>query len=202
MNRSLLPLALLFLSLAGCDLLAPPEEPDHVLMPLAVGNKWIGERTTYRNGAPVTTPDTLEVVAVEAIDGENWYRTNRGDLFINRANGLEMKTDMCDAIVSLYPTTAGESVRVGSSMLVLLPDQSEPVSVDIINRTVSVDSTVTVPAGTYSAHHYRLELTNPNATFIESRSYFYVPDIGPVRIDTESRGTLIERWELEDARLM
>lgn len=201
MNRSFLPLALLFLSLAGCDLLAPPEEPDHVLMPLAVGNKWIGELTTYRNGDQTTTPDTLEVVAAEMIEGEKWYRTNRGDLFINRENGLEMKNNMCDGIVSLYPTQAGESIRAGSSGLVLLPDQPEPVTIDIINRTVSVDSTIAVPAGTYSAHLYRLELTNPGTSFIESRSHFYVPDRGPVCIDTESRGMLIKRWELVEAVL-
>ena len=170
-------------------------------MPLSIGNKWIGQRTVYESGSAVTTPDTLEIVATENLRGETWYKAKTGERFINRSEGLEVTGDsFCGRVVSKYPARAGEDIFI-SSETILLSDNAEPFNLDIVNKTISIDSSITVPAGSYAAHLYRIEPRDTVARMIRPVSRFYVPDLGPVRIDVERMGVLVERWELLEAVL-
>src|ERR1035437_6460483 len=71
-----LPFTLLFT--LGCSVSNAPSNGvlrSDGIMPLAVGNKWIGQVTSYdvRGVAVSTHFDTLSVYGTEAVNGETWF---------------------------------------------------------------------------------------------------------------------------------
>ncbi len=109
---------LLLLVMAGLNC-APangpiPSEP--VIMPLAVGNEWIGRINRYDSHAKLdsTWLDTLRVLRSEVADGETWYYANTPVIygpdtlyawFTNRPDGLYTR-DIED-----YPEDHGKVYR-------------------------------------------------------------------------------------------
>src|ERR1035437_2393770 len=124
MKRSLLLIFVIPVVLAtGCNSGTGPPAMSSQIMPLAVGNEWIGQVTHY-NAQGVSDSiwlDTLRVSKSESINGETWYYMNVFWLtndtghawFVDRADGLYS----CDSQhfaqawrFAKYPAKSGDSV--------------------------------------------------------------------------------------------
>jgi hypothetical protein len=201
-----IPIALMLLALlvGGCNSMVAPED-GNVLMPLKVGNMWIGVATSYEGSSATTAIDTILIVEEKVIGGETWFVADNGSRFINRADGLHIMEEehaACENFTGRYPSRSGDSVILFES-LVLLPDSDEPVNAITVNRVVTTDTTITTDAGTFSAYHYRSEVATPaNARLITPESRFYKPNLGPVRIEHGESDNVVWRWDLVKAVIL
>jgi hypothetical protein len=80
---------------------------------------------------------------------------------------------------------------------VLVPDSTEPVTQSVGNEVMATDTSITVPAGTYSCYHYSQQIYSPaNARLVFPYERFYSPDLGPVLLIEGGK-----QWELVRAVL-
>ena len=166
--------ALATIMLGGCLFPSAPAEESSVLMPLKVGNMWIGDRTRTTPSGSTTVRDTLVITGERMIDGETWFVANNGTRYINRSTGLYMQSDQgsCDCFTAKYPSAAGDSIALPDA-LVLLPGGTEPVTQTVVQRVVTTDTTIQVSAGTFSTYHFRMEVVRPaNARLTKPSSRF------------------------------
>ena len=146
---------LLLIIIAGCDLLSTSSEESkrEDLIPLQVGNTWV-HRTRIidarDNGIRSEETDTLTVVGDTLVSGERWYsiRSTFGSfLATNREDGYW--TSLPPEIGPLKPTLGYKyPAEVGETFM----RPSWPDSATI--RVISLDTTVTVELGTFTAAHY------------------------------------------------
>lgn len=198
-TRLLALLPMLVLLLPGCNPLAP-DAPSDVIMPLAVGNMWIGNKITYdAQGNPLSAPDTLRVTRDMKSGSETMFDASDGETYINRADGMWREAGQCSCLRAKYPAKQGDMFNEETTK-VLLPDELAPVDMKTAMLVVSTDTTVTVPAGTYRCYHYRPVIITPTAaTFITAHDYFYAPNVGLVLV--VARGQQGYRWELVRAEI-
>jgi hypothetical protein len=201
MNARLSLLALLLVAVApGCGLISP-DGSDDVIMPLTVGNQWVGRYHLYDSTGTVdsTWHDTLTIERAVRDGSETLFTGSNGETYVNRADGLWYGDSACNLQRAKYPAAAGATFSE-ESVLVLLPGSTAPVEQKTAMLVVRTDTTITVPAGTYRCYHYRPVIIAPsNARFVIERDYYYAPNIGPVMIDMG--GVTHTRWELENVVL-
>lgn len=157
------------------------------ILPLRTDNYWTAQNTVYdvQGNEYASSETTRWIVRYTIISGERWYIDQSDDLYINQADGLHQRTDAGSSYLFLkYPATVGQSYP------------ANPVT----NETIIVkatDTSITVPAGTYSCYMYERR-TAGSTTLV---NYFYSPNIGPIRFETwnASADPLIRRglWELK-----
>ena len=203
--RSPLLLLILLVTIGGCGILDPDDSSNKpssgVIMPLKVGNTWIGRTTmTDRDGAVTSvTYDTLRIVKEKRIDGYIWYEANTGDLYRNDADGLHVATGggmECTCPVVKYPAARLDTFNTVFVPL-LFPDYPEAILTSNFTQVASRDTAITVPPGTFTCYHYRrrVESTDPSkpvdAVVIREHE-FYAPNIGPVKREGHDGS----RWEV------
>jgi len=208
MHYLLLPLFVLAVALGGCaDDLPVATQGGSTIMPLAVGNRWSGVTTLYENGAVSSQfQDSVRIVSALERDGFTWYVDDDGLLCRTDETGLHPSVSCeCLALNARYPAAPGDTfstVRV----LVLLPSSQVPVEQVVAWQVVSVDTLITVPAGTFHCYHYRTVLFAPqDARLLKIQSTFYAVDVGPVLLEAYdndgSAPLILSRWELSSYHL-
>jgi hypothetical protein len=192
MNKALL-LLLLLLPIIGCG---DPVDPDpdnngpsnSVIMPLKLGNTWIGRTTrTDANGTVVSvTYDTLKIVREVRIDSKIWYETNTDELLRNDQQGLHWKLeswDDCNCLRAKYPAMPADTFGTTSANVLVNNDVAEA---RLFTQVVSRDTVISVPLRTVASYHYRrrVESADPSkpidAVMIQEHEFF-APNVGPVR---------------------
>jgi hypothetical protein len=204
MIRTTILSALAALLVSGCWSPSAPESPgSDVIMPLKVGNMWIGEETTFTGSGSTTITDTLVITGEQTINGEKWFVGSNGQMYINRRDGLHIRdTSGCECNTAMYPSRSGDSIRLPDALVLMLGSPS-PVNLIVIERVVTTDTTIQVPAGSYSTYHYRPEIVEPkNARFITPSSRYYTPNVGPIRLQRGSDQAPVWRWELVKAVIL
>lgn len=223
MKRStLLTVCLLALFAWTCSDQLPTESSGEKgeIMPLAVGNRWIGVTTKFDTNGLVTstTFDTILVDTMVIEDGEPWYLSNRQIHERNTADGYWVWFKMIVGMelkfmTAKYPATVGEMFNLDT----VLDASINGDNVDSALQYTTVLSTrrrVTVPAGTYLCYQYRTIMKVLAAPFAldgvgnEYQLYYdqyYAPGIGKVKGETFARtrtGRLYInlRWELVEFR--
>ena len=195
----LLPLLLLT---GGCDLFSPSPERQQSLLPLAVGNEWVfRSTTTYTTGSPPASRlDTIRVVSDTTVGSETWYHlTDTGQktsYYVTlRVDGV-WKDLASPRLLYRYPATAGQTYAFS-------PDESIQV--------VRTDASISVPAGTFSAFHYRFlrERIDLNGQVYENTypcDYYLAPGIGWVSMTTRyiwlRSGDKLELAAVEERELL
>lgn len=193
MNKALF--LLLLLPIVGCGHLVDSDtdnnEPSNsVIMPLKVGNTWIGRTTrTDANGTVVSvTYDTLKIVREVRIDSKIWYETNTEELLRNDQQGLHWKLeswDDCNSLRARYPAMPGDTFGT-QTVTALLPQGNVVADMVLFTQVVSRDTVISVPLRTIASYHYRrrVESADPSkpidAVMIQEHE-FYAPNIGPVK---------------------
>lgn len=180
---------------SGCSGATEPVGATGVIIPLSVGNKWIGEATDYASGAVFRIRvDTIGVEKDTVIDGERRYLISRQNGYVNRSDGAYAwgLGQGGDPLLQFkYPAQVGDSVVHGDSTL------------KIVVHVLSTDEFVTVPAGTYSCFHYFI---TGNVSQFET-DYFVAPNIGYVKVVSIAKpgpSTVIDStsWVLTRVELM
>jgi hypothetical protein len=172
--------------LPGCGR-RPPSPPSPILIPLAVGNRWIWKTTT-----PIAEIfDTLAIVGDTVVESGHWFRTQHGEWMANFPDGLHMG-DLFGAGFSTarlrvrYPVKVGDTMDVGVVRRVFSPTEYTTYA-GIYTVVAELDEPVEVPAGEFSCIK---TLYNPGAaarfgTFSspisEGDCIYYAPGVGRVR---------------------
>ncbi len=210
----------LLLFIVGCSSSNGPASNMYI-MPLAVGNRWIGNVTvTDSTGAVLSTQlDTLPVYGTKVAGGETWYfqttfpkvlKAKAGTVgltfdtvayaFTNRSDGLYRNdTFLVDPPrrIAKYPASVGDTVSFS------------PESIPIMDFILvhGIAEPVTVPAGTFSCYHYQDWYPTTHASVLASDSY-YAPGVGLVEFvdsvhnfDHPYAKPNVERWQLVRADL-
>jgi hypothetical protein len=204
--------ALALATAGGCSETAvEPDRRTLPIMPLAVGNVWIGRSYGLDSlGGPTgVEPDTLTIVSSESIDGETWFRASDDRLLIGRSDGLWVRASTGDAArhLALHPASVGD---VFGRDTVELPLMDTTV---VFSRIVNgVGTGMTVIAGEFKVNEYREQVASLAGEVIADSSAlwrgdeeFYAPGVGRVKAVTYRRTIRgIETWrvwELVEARL-
>lgn len=171
----------------------------NVIVPLTLGNTWVGTQVEYDStGAEVVSfTQTFFVNQDTVIAGDRWYAIAGARILLANQNdglwiryGFQDTLDLLDpAMYARYPAVVGQSWQSGI-------DLSSTVSV------VSVDTSITVPKGTYKCHLYRWVRDSGNRI----DHYFLAPKTGWIKTEFyrfTGGGTqyLYGSWELEDLEL-
>ncbi len=196
--------------LIGCS--DVPTTPDgSTIMPLTVGNSWVGKWTYYSGDGSVieTLFDTLTITGTVKDNGVTWYEANNGELLANDRKGLHYNdfTPQCILypVRALYPATASDTFNSAPPTTVLVPEatgSAETINVIACNIVLTTDSTVTVPAGTFTTYVYKPDVLAPNPAqsedlqFINETIEYYTPNVGPIMREFYERNALVKRWEL------
>jgi len=177
-----------------------------VIMPLKVGNQWIGRWTEYDDAGAViaTTYDTLTIESQVRRDEEIWYLGSNGKLYINHPNGLykdssESSVCGCYMMLAKYPSAVGDTFNTQRHEMLLQGETWVRIDADIL---LAKDSAITTPAGTYSCYVYGQKLFAPlNAGLLGWEWKYYAPNVGLVKKEIGSYGRVEKSWELVKLRL-
>lgn len=185
------------LLIAACDTTGIPSEDvtGESLIPLRIGNEWIWRTTeqSFVDGWPDSVYfDTTRVVSDVVLEDERWYtlRTSDGDvLATNRPSGYwESGPGGIGAhLVFQHPAEVGDTFPAISAF-----DSS-------FVRVMSLDTTITVPAGMFQAVHYAQITTTNGLSF--TCDFFVAPGVGLVKtelpwIDMTGEIVRVDRQEL------
>ena len=211
----------------GCgDRLPTGSSDGRFIMPLAVGNQWIGVETTYAPDGSVTGTrlDTIEIVdlATNTTTDETWYKSNQVEndqvvWYRNSEGGLHrMPTEVgmipdCNCLQLHYPAAQGDTFLLPLAQ-VLIPDPNggppQTVTQKIGMYLESTETTVQVPNGEHKCYVYWQRIFTPkDARFSNDLPWhYYVPDLGPIKMEwypsgDPAKGPIVKKWELKDVVL-
>lgn len=180
------------IAIAGCAE-TQPADVDRArlpIMPLAVGNRWIGHNLYFDTlgNSTVITVDTLEIVSSMSVNGDTWFVTNTGVRLISRSDGLWTGSATGpDLQIALHPSSVGDVF----GRRTVIHDTDTTGKLDTIiqgQMVVAVAYPMDVPNGSFRVTGYRIhqvrpdgvELTDTDPLWNEDDEY-YAPGIGPVR---------------------
>jgi hypothetical protein len=204
--------------LAGCSSSSTgPDNNDSLpIMPLKVGNMWIGRTQTFDSAGIVksTTFDTLRIVSEEQIDGETWFRDYNSFLMTNRVDGLWLRENSFpDGFVwyrAKHPAAVGDIFNVDTIPIINTGAPRGPDTVTVVSyHVVATALEIAVPAGSYRSTKYQLMYNRLDGTRIEyftGNDYAFAPGVGFVQQEdyamTKSGKTFVSsRWELMEVTL-
>jgi hypothetical protein len=161
-------LSLVTLLLASCSEQSNPTgsgtSSSNQIMPLAVGNSWTTRVTFYDTTGAVANLDssTIKIVRDTTIQNEKWFADSSGILYTNRSDGLWMKWASSTVLVAKYPASLGDTFTTG-------------VFNDMTATVLSMDTSITVPKGTFRCYRYRAikgAFDTNYSNYSEDNSYF------------------------------
>lgn len=154
--------------LAGCDPPITEPDPPPTLIPLTTGNYWSGDDVHYDHDGVETNRSVmrLSVVSDSLIGSTRWSRMSPSAFLVNRAGGVWQRIGTIEQLTYKYPAVAGDTIRLINGAVVTV---------------ISTTASVTVPAGTYRCHVYRIPLTFPTTEFVDTVYDYVAPGVGLVR---------------------
>ena len=188
---------LLFLTLASCNsgvtTLSSPQ-----IMPLAVGNRWIGRITEIDSSANIVSVrlDTQVIYRSEVVNGETWYYKTETPLMIVSKPGMPDSLDTLEAVCTirtdgLYSAiapnfstatlTAKYPAAIGDTLFRLLLGNTDSTETWDAKTVVSTDANLSVPAGSFICFQYNenlIRIKNGIATSHPVDSVYYAPGVG------------------------
>jgi hypothetical protein len=195
---------------------SPTPTGTDVIMPLAVGNMWIGKHNYYRYDSTLETRfsgyDTTRIQLDTIIDGEQWYKQSDEYYLQNVDDGLRIIDKIYSKnpyIGCKFPAVKGDTFNTAPK--VYIPDQNNPLVLDsgfYYVQITNTDTIITVPKGSFSCYEYKTYLlqfghTEPKIIY---PIFYYSPNIGQVkrvtnRINPQGNLYLYISWELVDYQL-
>ncbi|MEO5929493.1 MAG: hypothetical protein ABIR47_06140 [Candidatus Kapaibacterium sp.] len=190
---------------AGCGTKSRSRPGATVLMPLAIGNRWIWRTTT----PIITRDDTLTIVADTVIGTERWFRNNHGEWMANLPDGLHISETPGRAGEQLhvqYPVKPGDTLEDYGDIDTTFSSPSHRRSPRLYTLVTAIAEPVSVPAGTYSCIQafYRCAASDEPGRpcpGTDDDCIYYSPGVGRVmsfryNANPSGRRTLVERSEL------
>ena len=183
-------IVLLFLILVNIscesDTSGGPVQTD-AIVPLDIGYTWKYKDTKFESTGEVSRMDQFErkITDTVTIDGLMLYKLGNFTFVQNRADGFYkgFNHTLSMVLVAKYPASVGERFGRDTIRLASLPnpDLDSAVGEAVV---ISTGTSVTVPAGTFTAYQYEivyfLESTGQKL-FKEVR--YYTPQIGEIKTE-------------------
>jgi hypothetical protein len=203
--------------LIGCSEPQPTgaDRAQQPIMPLEVGNRWIGHTLFYDSlgNNTVIIKDTVEIVATTLVNGETWYVTRDSVRMISRGDGLWMADSANPAgrHVAKHPASVGELFDTRQRVIV----SSDSLGADTLTESrqvIAVGYSMVVTDRLLLVTGSRIyrqtldgrELMPTDEHWIADESY-YAPSIGRVREYTFTRTSTgvvkASMWELLEVRV-
>ena len=113
-----------------------------VIIPLAVGNQWVTHTASWdSSGRPnVTLVDTARIVRDTTVQFERWFVDKTGSCVTNRPTGYWVLSNSVPDLFLKYPVSLNDSYVYGNDSV----------------QVVSMDTSITVPAGTFNCVGYKM----------------------------------------------
>lgn len=166
--------------------------PNDVLMPLAVGNTWIGKVTFFDSKSNIVFEkfDTLRIDRSIVIDGITWYVSDASEhMFRNDASGFHDYVANTDIEIQhlKYPCNIGD--RMVYDTVEIGERNQEPTKAIIGNQLSHKNFSIRVIAGVFSCYYYKTYATKLDGTILGIEppfvpSAYYNPNIGLVKSET------------------
>jgi hypothetical protein len=147
------------------------------IIPLKIGNSW-----TFRiTSASGTFTATNSINQDTTINNEKWFLVGSNTWGTNRADGFWfIKGTNPPLLAYKYPASVGDSCQAAYYLS---------------TKILSINDTITVPAGRFPCYKYQSNRTDYPDHRLEMIEW-YAPNIGPVRIKQYSSGNLSSVSEL------
>jgi hypothetical protein len=197
MKNSRIFLLIVLGTIVGCKkddspIATNPIADNRSIMPLKIGNRWMGTFALYDSTGRITySSDTLLVTlfAIERdtiIQGERWYVTSGASLPPTSFHPSLLLTARADGLWGRPNNTSSS----GSYLIAKFPcslNDSYVTGKDSNYRAtlLSTNSSVSVPRGMYSCYQYRVSDRNNLSDY--KSAYFMYPDSGFIRVDQYAR---------------
>jgi hypothetical protein len=132
------------------------------------------KRTRFAFDGIVEKIDTIQysVDSMFVEDGQTWYHFNPDRNLSIRSDGVHLSIGLYKVLWRRYPAKVGDTSDLGSIFLHVIQKTAHQVSV-----IVAVDTSITVPAGTFKCVAYQ--------TWYYDDNYVLVPDYDVVYMYTE-----------------
>ena len=141
---------------------------------LVIGNQWIYQNYTYDSASGtliLAARDTAKITRDTLIQGEKWFTSGNGSYSANRSDGnWEYDTISGMQLNFKYPAQVNDSYKV------IIFDSGGHGSDTEKVKVLSINQSVTVPAGTFSCVTY--QWSNPTGDAIAT--FQFAPGIGLV----------------------
>lgn len=175
--------------IVGCSETPSGPSTSSVIMPLAVGNEWVSESTRYdNNGNPIVSIDTFKIVSKVLENGKEVFYSNRNDpyYFVNQT--LYTTIDSLPWFIVQPPKHVNEVVRNDTFVIAekdAYGDSTGQYYTIYIREWVStLDTTITVKAGTFPCFGYTMLSYTPKFGFKSSGKSFYSRGIGYIKSES------------------
>lgn len=187
MKYILYTISVLFIAMVvGCEGTTDPNNNNvsqDVIFPLAVNNEWVYQETIFDSNGVVSRQNNYSTAIVkDSIRlGEKVFIDQSGFIYVNRTDGLWYLNDGINRNEQLlafkYPCKIGDTFP-GSHF-------NYNGEKDLVTMTVvSLNESITVPAGTYTCIKYIGEGYFPSSGLkTDRRMYYLAPKIGIVLIE-------------------
>jgi hypothetical protein len=201
----------------GCSNRLAPTGSKAVIMPLAVGNRWIGTTHPLRGDDLF---DTLRIIRDTVVGNERWYVTSNGVMLANHPDGLytweiwAARRDQGKPTRALkFPVAVGDALNdLGNFRRVYEHGDSGDVeSIREVLTVVSTDTLVDVPAGRYHCikavlKRYRADGSPDPVQFSNDGPLYFAPGIGLLKTEGSYRpnlgsASMSNPWQLYDVSL-
>jgi hypothetical protein len=189
---------------------------NNVILPLAVGNYWIGQNNMYNYDSTLNTRgsflDTMRILFDTLILGNVWYKQNPYYYLRNDNDGLHIiKYSPLNTpyLGFKYPAIIGDTFM--TIPICYIPNLDNPLILDsgyFYMQVKSTDTLINVPKGSFNCYEYRQYLIKfgymePTLLY---PIYFYAPNVGPIKQVTYNKNPqgntyLHYSWELLDYKL-
>jgi hypothetical protein len=133
--------------------------------PLKVGNVWNYKLTSFdTSGVALAAPQDFvyQITKDTTVFNEQWYCMSGALFYINRGDGVWRVFNGIPVLFFKYPAKVSDSYSSSLGRI----------------RVMSVDTSITVPKGTYHCYQYRLSQANGSQF-----DYYFIEGIGIARID-------------------
>jgi hypothetical protein len=133
--------------------------------PLKVGNVWNYKLTSFdTSGVALAAPQDFvyQITKDTAVFNEQWYCMSGALYYINRTDGVWRVFNGTPVLFFKYPAKLSDSYSSSIGRI----------------RVMSIDTSITVPKGTFHCYQYRLSQANGSQF-----DYYFLEGIGIARID-------------------
>ena len=173
--------------LASCDSATTgPSTQQGAIMPLAVGNTWVYKVSILNNDGSTGSSyfDTVKIINSMIYNGDSIFAFNHGTAGKLNDEGYSIAIFGSDnfQLFAKYPTATGEIFRRDT----LTFEDMDSLGNIIFDTSLITffckenPSSISVPAGSYSAVQYQYDVTSLHADFQDREVYYYAPGIGEV----------------------
>lgn len=177
--------------IVGCSETPSGPSTSSVIMPLAVGNQWVSELTSFdNNGNPIISLDTFKIESKVFENGKEVFYSSRNDPYYYLNNTLYTMVDSLPWFIVQPPKYVSEVVRNDTFVIAETDSYGDPTgetyTLFLRQWVKAMDTMITVKAGTFKCFAYNSTLITPKFGFYQSERSFFSEGVGSIKSESYS----------------